>query len=128
MRELAARYAKHPSFAGLALQLSADGYAQLPGAEWGCDDDTLVQFTREVDLGDAAGPPHELRDRLLTPSVRRHWLRWRAEKLAEFYRRLQAEVSAARRGARLYLLGADMLEPARAAGRRSSRAWTNRRR
>lgn len=109
VRELAGRYASHPSFGGLALQLSADGYAQLPGAEWGCDDDTLVQFTREVDLDDAAGPPRELRDRLLTPGVRRHWLHWRAEKLADFYRRLQAEVSAARRGAKLYLLGADML-------------------
>lgn len=109
VRELATRYAEHPSFAGLALQLSADGYAQLPGDRWGCDDDTLVQFTREVALGDAAGPPHELRDRLLTPGVRQHWLRWRAEKLADFYRRLQNEVTSARRGAKLYLLGADML-------------------
>ncbi|HEY5312112.1 MAG TPA: hypothetical protein VIK18_06315, partial [Pirellulales bacterium] len=109
VRELAGRYAAHPSFAGLALQLSADGYAQLPGDQWGCDDDTLVQFTREVALGDAAGPPHELRDRLLTAGVRQPWLRWRAEKLHDFYGRLQGEVAAARRGAKLYLLGADML-------------------
>ncbi|HEX4149575.1 MAG TPA: hypothetical protein VHY20_11335, partial [Pirellulales bacterium] len=109
VRELAARYTRHESFAGLALQLSADGYAQLPGAEWGCDDDTLVRFTREVNLGDAAGPPHELRGRLLTPGVRRHWLRWRAEKLADLYGQMQSEIEAVHPGARLYLLGADML-------------------
>ena len=33
--KLAARYAAHPSFGGLALQLSADGYAQLPGERLG---------------------------------------------------------------------------------------------
>ena len=43
LRELAERYAQHPSFAGLAVRLSADGYAQLPGPDWGLDDATIAR-------------------------------------------------------------------------------------
>jgi len=48
VRELAAAYGEHPSFAGLALQLSPDGYAQLPGPEWGLDDATIARFERDT--------------------------------------------------------------------------------
>ena len=41
VRELAATYGRHPSFAGMALRLSPDGYAQLPGPQWGMDDATI---------------------------------------------------------------------------------------
>ena len=44
-RELAERYAHHPSLAGLSVRLSADGYAQLPGPDWGLDDATIAQLS-----------------------------------------------------------------------------------
>ena len=50
LRELAARYAGHPAFAGLAVRLSADGYAQLPGPDWGLDDATIARFQRDTNL------------------------------------------------------------------------------
>ena len=36
------------SFGGLALQLSADGYAQLPGEDWGYDDRTIARFEHDT--------------------------------------------------------------------------------
>ena len=50
----------HAAFAGLALQLSADGYAQLPGADWGYDEQTVERFVRET--GDARARAREPRD------------------------------------------------------------------
>ena len=35
VRELAMRYGSHESFGGISLQLSSEGYAQLPGDDWG---------------------------------------------------------------------------------------------
>ena len=50
VRELAGRYAQHRSLAGLALRLSAYGYAQLPGPEWGMDDGTIARFQHDTRL------------------------------------------------------------------------------
>ena len=44
VHELVGRYGTHPSLAGLAIELSADGYAQLPGVTWGLDDRTIERF------------------------------------------------------------------------------------
>jgi hypothetical protein len=111
VHELCQRYSKHASFAGLALQLSADGYAQLPGAEWGYDDDTLSRFSRatKLDLGPPGKEHIGRRTALLAGEYRAAWLHWRSEEMAKFYRQLQAETSAARSGARLYMAAADML-------------------
>jgi hypothetical protein len=48
VRELVRRYAGHASFRGLALRLSAYGYAQLPGPEWGMDDATVARFQHDT--------------------------------------------------------------------------------
>ena len=58
VRELVDRYGKHPSLAGLGLELSADGYMQLPGELWGLDDQTIHRFERDmhVDTGAGNGP------------------------------------------------------------------------
>ena len=45
--ELTERYGHHAALAGLAVQLSADGYGQLPGLEWGFDDATVAAFERD---------------------------------------------------------------------------------
>ena len=52
---------RHPSFAGLALRLSADGYAQLPGPEWGMDDATIARFEHDTNLQRARRGPAALR-------------------------------------------------------------------
>src|SRR5262249_54098117 len=39
VHELVQRYHQHPAFAGVAIELSAAGFAQLPGELWGLDDD-----------------------------------------------------------------------------------------
>ena len=119
IRELAGAYGEHPSFAGLALQLSPDGYAQLPGPEWGLDDATIARFERDMKLRIPGEGPQRFAQRAaalsyVTPEGqrewRREWLEWRAAQLARFYRRVHAELSAVRAGSRLYLAGGEMLK------------------
>ena len=112
LRELAGRYAKHPAFAGLAVRLSADGYAQLPGPDWGLDDATVARFQREANLRLPGSGPRRFAERaayLAEPSRRRVWLEWRAAQLAQFYHRAAEELAALRPNSRLYLAGADMI-------------------
>ncbi|MEX2112951.1 MAG: hypothetical protein WD845_07180 [Pirellulales bacterium] len=111
-REAVQRYAAHPSFGGLALQLSADGFAQLPGDEWGFDDQTIARFEADTKTripGDGA-ERFAARSKHLLGAGRETWLAWRAEQVEAFHRRLQAEIAAARPEARLYLAGSTMLE------------------
>ena len=57
VRELSDRYRDHAAFRGLAIQLAADGYAQLPGSQWGFDDRTIERFQRETRIRvPGAGP------------------------------------------------------------------------
>ena len=112
VRELVGRYAHHPSFAGLAVQLSAHGYAQLPGPEWGLDDATVARFSRETKTSVPGSGINRFAERarfLATEPHRSVWLRWRADRLQDFYGRVQAELSAARPGAKLMLAGSEML-------------------
>ena len=111
-REISARYAHHPSFGGLSLQLSADGYAQLPGDEWGFDDQTIARFERDTKARvPGAGPQRfEARAKYLSGAAHSVWLEWRAGVLADFHRRLETEVVARRAGAKLYLAGGTMME------------------
>lgn len=112
VRELLGRYSHHPSFLGLAVQLSAHGYAQLPGPDWGLDDATIARFSRETQTSVPGSGPARFADRarfLASEPQRSVWLRWRSEKLHAFHQRLRAEVAASRPGAELFLAGAEML-------------------
>ncbi|MGH7192625.1 MAG: hypothetical protein ACREJM_03720, partial [Candidatus Saccharimonadales bacterium] len=110
-RELIARYRHHPSLGGLAVQLSADGYAQLPGADWGYDEQTLARFQREAKVKLPAGEEQFTRRvTLLRTTQRQPWLLWRAERLARFYRTMQEELAAERPGLKLYLAGAGLFD------------------
>ena len=112
LRELAERYARHPSFAGMAVRLSADGYAQLPGPDWGLDDATIAQFERDTKLVLPGEGPQRFAQRsafLAQPANRPAWLEWRAAQLGKFYRRAADELATLRPGSRLYLAGAGML-------------------
>ncbi|MBN1394363.1 MAG: hypothetical protein JW959_05025 [Pirellulales bacterium] len=111
LRELAVRYAEHPSFAGLSLRLSADGYAQLPGPDWGLDDATIARFQRATGLRVPGAGPRRFARRaefLAAGSNRRAWLQWRAAETAKFYRRAAEQLASIRPGCRLYLVGADI--------------------
>lgn len=110
--EVAARYADHPSFGGLSLQLSADGFAQLPGEDWGFDDRTIAQFERDTNsqVPGTGAQRYAARAKFLATAGRATWLEWRAKQVTDFHRRLQAEIARHRAGARLYLAGATMLE------------------
>jgi hypothetical protein len=111
VRELLARYAQHPSLGGLAIQLSAHGYAQLPGPEWGLDDATIGRFQQETGVRVPGTGPERFAERakFLNSQASREWLEWRAEQLNRFYRRVQAELTAIRSDARIYLAGANLM-------------------
>jgi len=112
VRELVGAYAHHQSFVGLAIQLSARGYAQLPGPDWGLDDETIARFQRDTGLQVPGSGPNRFADRaefLASPQNRQRWLQWRSNELSRFHRRIQSELTAIRPDGRLYLAGANML-------------------
>jgi hypothetical protein len=110
--EVVTRYAAHESFGGLALQLSPDGYAQLPGDGWGYDDRTIERFVRETQTQVPGAGPQRFaqRARFLQGPGREAWLAWRAQVVADFHRRLEQMIAARHPGAKLYLAGGNMLE------------------
>lgn len=112
IREVLTRYGAHESFGGLALQLSPDGYAQLPGADWGFDDATIARFegaTRVRVPGSGPGRFAE-RARFLRGPANEAWLDWRAKVVADFHHLLKSEIAARHPGAKLYLAAGTMLE------------------
>ncbi|WP_186767472.1 family 10 glycosylhydrolase [Blastopirellula retiformator] len=85
VEELVQRYGHHPSFGGVTLQLNANGYAQLPGAKWGMDRETVTRFLQETRIANSI---HELGPRPSTAILGQHrqaWLAWRADQLSQFY-------------------------------------------
>jgi hypothetical protein len=112
IRELLERYGSHPSFAGLGLGLSADGYAQLPGEAWGLDDRTIARFQQEAKVvvpGTGVGRFAERAEFVSGPG-RRAWLTWRSGVLAQFHRQIERELISIRPDARLYLAPTNALD------------------
>jgi hypothetical protein len=88
--ELVDRYGHHPSLAGVAVQLSTHGYAQLPPLEWGLDDATISRFERDARVQVAAAGPNRFAARHAS-IVREHaeaWRAWRAAQVTQFYQRM----------------------------------------
>ncbi len=111
VRELIGRYAHHKSFAGLSVRLSSQGYAQLPGPDWGMDDATVARFQQDHKLPVPGEGPGRFADRaaFLAGKHRRLWLEWRAAQLSRFYHRVHTELTDVRRDSRLYLAAAGAL-------------------
>lgn len=107
--ELVDRYGGHPSFGGVAVALSADGCAQLPGLGWGYDDATIARFEQSTGLELTARGPQRFVQRaaLLTGQHRKTWIDWRVAMVSDFYRRAERRVATAHPGARIYLAGVD---------------------
>ncbi len=121
VHELVNRYRiaeQHPSFGGLAIELTADGYTQLPGFAWPLDDVTLAEFQHDTGIQvPGEGPTRYLQRAAFlsgkdgeTTAARQAWLNWRAENLGKFYRRLQSELIKARRDAVLYLAPTNLFD------------------
>jgi len=112
VRELVHRYSGHTSFRGLALRLSAYGYAQLPGPDWGMDDATIARFEHDTGVQPPGSGEKRFAARagfLNSGEQRGRWLQWRASECHKFYHRIQAILAAARSEMPLYLVGAEML-------------------
>lgn len=109
LRELVERYSEHEALAGVAIVLSADGYAQLPGVEWGLDSETLARFARET----RAELPPDLEARrkvVLEEPLRGQWITWRAQTIGQALHRMQRELAKIRPGLRLYVCGGSMFD------------------
>lgn len=104
VRECALRYRGHRSFRGLALELSHPGYLQLPGLDWGYDDQTIARFEQATGVHvPPATELHPQRHEFLTGKVADQWIRWRCNELARFHRRLAETVAATAPQAELVL-------------------------
>ncbi len=99
--ELASRYAQHSSFAGITVNLHADGFTQLPDVEWGMDGRTWDRFRRERHV--RLSRPDQL-----DPATQDAWLDWRCERIGQFYARMAQQLAARRADSRLYLAGAQV--------------------
>jgi hypothetical protein len=92
VKELMEQYGSHAAFAGLSIQLSANGYAQLPPLDWGLDDATIARFARDtgIQLPDAGPTRFAARHALLTGEHADEWRAWRTEQVTRFYAELAA--------------------------------------
>ncbi|GAB6164250.1 hypothetical protein JCM19992_02500 [Thermostilla marina] len=120
VHELVDRYGSHPSFRGLAVQLTSQGYLVLPGPEWGLDDETVARFSEEtgIRIPDSGGPDRfAQRAHLLLGEYRQAWLRWRAQRVHSLLTRIHHEMTAARPDGKLLVLGGTLF---------SASEWSNR--
>jgi hypothetical protein len=101
--EMVARYGKHTSFSGLAVQLSGRGYTQLPPLDWGLDDATIGRFEGDTGIQLAASGPGRFAARRaqLTGEHMAAWRGWRAARVSEFYQQLARVVCDSESGRRL---------------------------
>ncbi len=108
---VADRYGAHPSFGGVALQLSAESYTRLLSPEWGMDDATITRFEQDTGLKVPGEGPDRFARRaaFLAGPQRELWVRWRARQMTDFYRRAHEQIAAVRPDARLYLTAAGLL-------------------
>ncbi len=109
-REITDGYGHHTALAGLAVQLSGSGYAQLPGLEWGLDDATIAQFEREtgVQLSGSGTNRFAERQAALVGEHAGAWQAWRAARVTRFYRRLAEQLQASGPERRLLLTTEEM--------------------
>lgn len=99
VRELVNRYAKHRSFAGIALQVDSRSHVVFAGDRWGYDPATLEEFANSARI---SLPSSERLQTLFDGPTRYSFLQWRAARVSEFLTRLGAIVGQSAQ-AKLYL-------------------------
>ncbi len=118
-RELVLRYKSHPSFQGVSVQLTMNGYLQLPGLKWGYDDVTVSQFEKETGVKIPVGPEsqkYETRYQFLTTSAFPQWTQWRCQKIKELHQRLAEILLKERPDARIVFSARELLPTQSKAG------------
>lgn len=135
IKEVVVRYNHHSSIPGIAIELSADNFAQLPDdIFYGMDDGTFSQFLRETNLpkrieqlsrnDQSIMIQSRLRTAITATGIERYrtralfindlcrdeWLRWRAETLSRFYHEIRQTLATIRPDLKLWLIGNDMLD------------------
>lgn len=100
LRDLVQRYGHHPSFAGIALQLTPRSHVVFAGDRWGYDERSLNEFQKfaQVKL-----PPREKWEAVFQGPARLSFLQWRAQELGAFYARLGEIIENSHPRAKLYL-------------------------
>lgn len=111
VEELEQRYAHHPSWAGLSLQLGPDTYATLPGAHWGYDDQTMARFAEDTGASVSGSGAKRFAERakVLQGEQRSRWLAWRAAVVAEWYGQVRQRIARRQTDSLLLLAGADLV-------------------
>lgn len=110
--ELVQRYQTHPSFQGVAVQLSLNGYLQLPGLDWGYDDTTVATFSRETGVRIprfAESQRFEKRYQYLTTTALPQWTDWRCQKIRALHEQLAAVLSKAKPDAQLVFSARELI-------------------
>lgn len=106
LQELLDRYSHHPSFGGVAIHMSPEGYTQFPDHEWGADPISLGQFQKQrriSQLPTVGSWP---------PNVQDAWLGWRSDRLGALYIEMSRALAERRPDAILYLSMARLSESA----------------
>jgi len=108
--ELAERYGKHPSFAGVALHSGSDTFTLLPEGGYSYDDITLAQFQNTYSVALPGGPNRVAqRAQVLSGAQNKSWQTWRAKNLSGLFTTLQEDVREHSQNAKLYITSADLL-------------------
>jgi hypothetical protein len=126
VRDLVDRYGRHAALAGVAVQLSGNGYAILPGLEWGLDDATMAHFERDtgIQIPDLCENRFAARQTLLTGEQADAWRAWRATQLADFYRRLAKAIQTGDDNRQLLLTTEEMFSAPDVAARMQPNVMT----
>lgn len=110
-REVVTRYKSHSSFQGVAVQLTKNGYLQLPGIKWGYDDQTISQFEKETGVKIPNGPAslkYETRYQFLTTTGLPQWTKWRCQKIKKLHQSLAKILSKERPDTHLVFSARDL--------------------
>gem|GEM_PF-1350311 len=114
--ELASRYQQHVSLAGVAIQLSGNGYSMLPGLAWGFDDQTVHAYSKEtgVELAGSGEKRFQRRAEQLLGAHRESWQRWRAQRMTSLYQRIGQQLRSQREDLQLVLTTEQLFASTRA--------------
>ncbi len=108
VQEVVDRYGHHPSFRGISINCGEESYTYLPGTRWALDATTVRRFKDELQL--SGNNSQEFVNEITNGQHRIAWLKWRADKLSQLYRKMRLSMAALDGDAQLYINGQGMLD------------------
>ena len=101
VREIARRYARHPSFKGLKVFTYGSSFLAWPSLQCGYDDTSVARFEREARVRVLAPTNGAERfraryDLLTAPPLREKWIDWRCRVVAELVEAMRHELVGTR--------------------------------